>query len=626
MRSSSGPHADDDDEDEDADAEAVYFASLGLPDYDNPISRPTPYDSRVGGAAVWFGGASGEGRSGRGSGGGGGREEARRPLACVSCGVRLFLVAQIYAPVAYARALAVFGCNQPDCSRQSSTWRVVRTQDTRDVDPWKLVPQDGGKGGEDSSATAAAAATLGTTIKPDSAKEQPQTSSQQHGRILETEAMRVVAPESFGLCDGVSGNGNDGGEGDDSGWGDGGLFGEDDDAFGFGGNISANGGGGAELEELLRLRDLSRQQSSIGKKGKAHAKAPANVLLNVPPKASGDLAALAAPSTAKAVAASPLSPTQPTAAAADDDDAAAAAAVAVATSATTLATSLTENASSASPRCFRSHYLYNINEPSAAHVAYDSVATSVEKAMKLHGKSANLGGAQTEGMNAVDKYEAAPAEEIALHRYQERVLRAPSQCVRYAYGGTPLWPSAKGLPRVPNCPGCGGNRVFEMQLMSPVLHVLDVDNHLSEAGAGVTTGEKVASATIAMRAEASEDGDGGKGNGGEEGPWQTVASRNVGGGSGGGSGVKPTPKNAKNAKKRSKKRKQARKKAEARDSSVSLSSASAGSCGSSSSYSSLATIQLAGGGGMDFATVLVYSCENSCEQSREEFAVVHEPL
>ena len=82
-------------------------------------------------------------------------------------------------------------------------------------------------------------------------------------------------------------------------------------------------------------------------------------------------------------------------------------------------------------------------------------------------------------MNAADKYEATPAAEKALHRFQDRILRAPSQCVRYAYGGTPLWPSTKSLPRAPKCPGCGGSRVFELQLMSPVLHVLDVDNHVA---------------------------------------------------------------------------------------------------------------------------------------------------
>ena len=81
----------------------------------------------------------------------------------------------------------------------------------------------------------------------------------------------------------------------------------------------------------------------------------------------------------------------------------------------------------------------------------------------------------------------------------------------------------------------------------------------------------------------------------------------------GGVSAKAPPKNSKNAKKRSKKRKQARKKAQTMTAPGPASNP-------------LATATLTEGGGMDFATLLVYSCENSCEQSGEEFAVVHEPL
>ena len=571
----------DEDEDEGA-AEAAYFASLGLPDYDNPVSVPTPYDSRVGGAAVWFGGNGGEASSSDGGrkGGGGSVSAASRsagtygPPSCTSCGAQLFLVAQIYAPVEYARALAIFGCNRPECSRRSSTWRVIRTQDTQDIDPWKLAQQDGTTGQGESVATSTSAdnANSGAFTKSASMVSQPSTSLLQYREVAEATKARVDGMETSGMIDGKDGDG---------GWGGGGLFGDDDDAFCFGANDGDEDDVVDGLEELLRLRDHSRQHSA-GKKGKPKGKAP------------GALAAPVTPLAAPSAAAPP--PSQAVSGAAN--------------AATITSTPPTEDASSADLFSFRSHYLYNIDEPNAKHVAYDSVAASVEKAMKLHGKSANLGGTQTEGMNAVDKYEETPAEEKALNRFQERVLRAPSQCVRYAYGGTPLWPSAKGLPHVPKCPGCGGHRVFELQLMSPVLHVLDVDKH--EATKSAIASVDVTSATTSIQAAAIEDAHDGRVVSQKEGGWQTVS-----GGDGGGGGLNATPQTVKNAKKRSKKRKQARKKARATSSS---------SSSSVSASSSSATAQLAGGGGMDFATVLVYSCENSCEQSNEEFAVVHEPL
>ena len=125
MQAAPGPRLDDDEGDAAAEEEA-YFASLGLPDYDTPVVRPTPYDSRIGGAATWFPGKAEHGKDGG---------------VCASCGAQLFMVAQIYAPVEYARALAIFGCNNLECSRKASSWRVLRTQDVRDVDPWRLGNQ-----------------------------------------------------------------------------------------------------------------------------------------------------------------------------------------------------------------------------------------------------------------------------------------------------------------------------------------------------------------------------------------------------------------------------------------------------------------------------------------------------
>ena len=206
----------DEDEDEGA-AEAAFFASLGLPDYDNPVSVPTPYDSRVGGAAVWFGGNGGEASSSDGGrkGGGGSVSAASRsagtygPPSCTSCGAQLFLVAQIYAPVEYARALAIFGCNRPECSRRSSTWRVIRTQDTQDIDPWKLAQQDGTTGQGESVATSTSAdnANSGAFTKSASMVSQPSTSLLQYREVAEATKARVDGMETSGMIDGKDGDG-----------------------------------------------------------------------------------------------------------------------------------------------------------------------------------------------------------------------------------------------------------------------------------------------------------------------------------------------------------------------------------------------------------------------------------
>lgn len=54
--------------------------------------------------------------------------------------------------------------------------------------------------------------------------------------------------------------------------------------------------------------------------------------------------------------------------------------------------------------------------------------------------------------------------------FQASVSYAPSQVVRFAYGGLPLWcshpyPADASVSAIPKCDCCGAQRVFEMQLM-----------------------------------------------------------------------------------------------------------------------------------------------------------------
>mmetsp|Transcript_25665 Transcript_25665/g.45697 ORF Transcript_25665/g.45697 Transcript_25665/m.45697 type:complete len:113 (-) Transcript_25665:21-359(-) len=57
-------------------------------------------------------------------------------------------------------------------------------------------------------------------------------------------------------------------------------------------------------------------------------------------------------------------------------------------------------------------------------------------------------------------------------KFLKRLARSPSQCARYSYGGSVLWPSV-GQPEPPPCAACGSARHFEMQLMPPLVYFLE---------------------------------------------------------------------------------------------------------------------------------------------------------
>ena len=84
-----------------------------------------------------------------------------------------------------------------------------------------------------------------------------------------------------------------------------------------------------------------------------------------------------------------------------------------------------------------------------------------------------------------ERYEATPEGTVLFLRFTERLHRSPHQCVRYAYGGKPLWPAAPSRTfdaAPPPCPGCGAERVFELQLMPALLGVLGVANDDEASG------------------------------------------------------------------------------------------------------------------------------------------------
>ncbi|KAL3668805.1 hypothetical protein V7S43_006099 [Phytophthora oleae] len=88
------------------------------------------------------------------------------------------------------------------------------------------------------------------------------------------------------------------------------------------------------------------------------------------------------------------------------------------------------------------------------------------------------GGASGASSSSGESYEKTPAQQRHLLRFQKRISRCPLQCLRYDYGGEPLWPvvipqTLKVLP----CPGCGAERSFEMQLTPTINYFLKVDEY-----------------------------------------------------------------------------------------------------------------------------------------------------
>ncbi|GMF26746.1 unnamed protein product [Phytophthora lilii] len=102
--------------------------------------------------------------------------------------------------------------------------------------------------------------------------------------------------------------------------------------------------------------------------------------------------------------------------------------------------------------------------------------TVITNAKKKGAAAQSSGAASSTG----ESYEKTPAEQRHLLRFQKRISRCPLQCLRYDYGGEPLWPVV--IPqnlKVPNCPGCGEERMFEMQLTPTINYFLKVDEYAS---------------------------------------------------------------------------------------------------------------------------------------------------
>ena len=204
------------------------------------------------------------------------------------------------------------------------------------------------------------------------------------------------------------------------------------------------------------------------------------------------------------------------------------------------------------------------------------------------GGSAGGGGG---GGGGIEKYERVPARTRTALHYQYRLDRLPTQCMRYAWGTEPLWPvpaadaaialarqrnggAAGGGGGVPPCAACGAPRVFEAQLTPHLLYVLRVEELTAE--------------TIEAR------------DGIEAPPRPTAtASSNDVSAAAGAAGCRPSTTVSAPA--------------------GPSSSAVVGAASAAAAAAARATASAFNS--LDFATVLVYSCPDSCAGGAEEVAV-----
>ncbi|VEU39170.1 unnamed protein product [Pseudo-nitzschia multistriata] len=81
------------------------------------------------------------------------------------------------------------------------------------------------------------------------------------------------------------------------------------------------------------------------------------------------------------------------------------------------------------------------------------------------------------GSGPTEEDERLSAEDRVLRGFQDRMRRAPRQVIRYANGGKPLWSIPDVNHNVPNCPLCGAERTFEMQVLPSILDALGVEKY-----------------------------------------------------------------------------------------------------------------------------------------------------
>lgn len=110
-------------------------------------------------------------------------------------------------------------------------------------------------------------------------------------------------------------------------------------------------------------------------------------------------------------------------------------------------------------------------EPLPAKMAKE---TSLEEQLAL--LQSKYDGSDVVDMDGFEELDSETPQEKITQAYMDRIELAPSQCVRWCPGGSPLRTHFKSTEsRVPPCPFCGAARQFEMQLVAPLVYFLTKD-------------------------------------------------------------------------------------------------------------------------------------------------------
>jgi hypothetical protein len=89
-----------------------------------------------------------------------------------------------------------------------------------------------------------------------------------------------------------------------------------------------------------------------------------------------------------------------------------------------------------------------------------------------------------------ESYEISEMEStlISKHfiKFMETVENDPESIIRYQFGGNPVWYSHPMIPT--KCLQCGSRRVFEYQVMNPILNILGIQHSVSLVDDGMDFG------------------------------------------------------------------------------------------------------------------------------------------
>ena len=356
---------------------------------------------------------------------------------CRLCSAPQVFVGQVYAPVDSHRVLYIFGCNSAACSGTGDGWRVYR-QEASFAEIPAAEAGDGGAPQRGSSGGAAASSTGGAPLWA------------ADGATLEAGGGAWGAATSWDVSA-------------DAAWGDSDAVADakiDAMMAALEGGIAAGAGAPAD------------GRPAEAKRGGAADRAPPVLCGPEPP--------FSFPRFDLEIAAEPL------------DDAAAGAAD---------EQRLLDKAL---------QYLDSAAED-------DADAQAVREAIAAKGarstNSTNNDATDDEGEE--DAAAPAPGAVGPLRRFQRRLAREPSQVLRYAWDAAPLWAGAApadarrvraarrgaGGGKDGTCRHCGAKRVFELQLMPQLLHLLRVED-------GVVIPEEVRKVKGIAAPVVATDGDG----------------------------------------------------------------------------------------------------------------------